>query len=77
MSSNKELEFWKLIAAGAALFYLYKMSKAQGMTLGSNPQGVEVKSKAFVNLASQFVPSEYRPKARELGHKFFKKIMEN
>jgi len=76
MSLNKNIELWKLIAAGAALVYLYKMSKSQGLTMAQNPDGVQVKTKAFVNLASQFVPPEYRQEARNVGHQIMNKIME-
>lgn len=66
MSSNKELHVLKLLAVGTALFYLYKLSKAQGHTLGSNPH-TQVKTKNFVNLAAHLLPEEMRPKAREIG----------
>lgn len=74
MSSNKEIQFWKLLAVGTAMYYLYRVSKAQGVTLGSNPH-TQIKTKNFVNLASQFVPEELRPKAREIGMNLMTKLM--
>jgi len=75
MTKQNELIFWKLVAAGAALFYLYKVTKANGGTLAGNPMGVNVNEQKFVDLASQFVPKEYRGHAKQLGAVVFNKFM--
>ena len=71
--SKNELNLFKLIAVGAALLYLYKLSKAQGTSLAGNPYA-EVKSEQVVNLASEFIPKEYRPYARKIGNAVMTRI---
>lgn len=73
---DKELLMWKLIASGAALFYLYKVSKANGGTLKGNPMGVQIQSDNIVKLASQFLPNEIRPHAKTIGSKLMNRIMD-
>lgn len=76
MSKDKELLMWKLLASGAALFYLYKVTKANGGSLKNNPMGVSVQSENIVRLASQFVPKEFRPHAQRLGNHLLDKVLD-
>lgn len=69
MNKNQELLVWKAVAVAAALLYLYKVAKANGGTLEGNNLGINVNPEKVVHLASQFVPQEFRPKAREVGMK--------
>jgi hypothetical protein len=71
--SEKELQFFKLVAVGAALLYLYKASKASGSTLAGNPYA-QVQSDQVVKLASQFVPREWRGSAVQLGNAIMERI---
>ena len=73
---DKELLMWKLVASGAALFYLYKVSKANGGTLKGNPMGVQIQTDNIVKLASNFVPREYRPHAKFIGSQILNRMME-
>jgi hypothetical protein len=72
--SDKEIQFFKLVAVGAALLYLYKLSQSQGTSLAGNPIA-EVKSEQVVKLASQFAPREWRGSAEKLGNAVMSRIM--
>lgn len=76
-AENKDLLKWKLVAAGAALFYLYKVTKANGGTLKGNPMGVQIQSENIVKLASNFVPPEFRGHARKVGNQIMNRILES
>ena len=76
MEKEKELQLYKLLAAGAALLYLYKVTKANGGTLKGNSMGVQVQTDNIVKLAAQFVPREFRPHAKVMGSQILNRIME-
>jgi hypothetical protein len=73
--TDKEVQFFKLLAVSAVLLYLYKASQAQGKTLAGNPFGVNVRGEQIVNLASQFVPKQYRHHAKKLGNVIVERYM--
>lgn len=62
MTKDKELTFYKLLAVGAALLFLYKYTKKTGGSMQGkyNPDNI-------VNLASHLLPEEYRGHARQVG----------
>ena len=69
MDSKNNLILWKLVAVSAAIFYVYKVSKANGGTLNGNPMGVTINRESLLNLASHLAPIEHRSTIRSFGHK--------
>lgn len=65
MRHDKELLFFKLVAVGGILLYLYKMSQKNGGTLEGT--GMRVNPERIAGFAANFVPREFRPHATELG----------
>lgn len=66
-AKHDNLLFWKALALGAALFYAYKVSKANGGTLQNNPMGMNLDSDKIINMASHFVAPEKRHEVRRVG----------
>lgn len=71
MTKNQELTLFKFLAVGAALLYLYKLTKAEGGTLQGkiNPENI-------ANLGSHLFPKEYRPHAKAMGRVVLNRLME-
>lgn len=68
MSKQEDsLLFWKALALGATIFYVYKVSKANGGTLQNNPMGLNLDSDKLINMASHFVTPEKRHEVRRIG----------
>lgn len=66
-NNQQNIHLWKAIAVGAALFYLYKLSKANGGTLENNPMGITVDSDKIIDLASHLLPDDKRAHVRHYG----------
>lgn len=67
MTKQNELMIYKAVAVAGVLFYLYKVSKANGGTLQGNPMGIKINPDRLVHLGSHLVPEQHRQKALELG----------
>ncbi len=69
--NDKELTFYKLIAVGAALLFLYKYTKKTGGSMQGryNPDNI-------ANLASHLVPPAYRDNARFISRTILTKMVE-
>ena len=65
--NNDSLMVYKAIAVAGVLFYLYKVSKANGGTLQGNPMGVKINPDRLIHLGSHLLPEQHRQKALELG----------
>lgn len=76
MEKNENLMLWKGLAVGAALFYLYKLSKANGGSLQGNPMGVNINSDKIIDLASHLVVPEKRPMIKHYARKIVSKMTE-
>lgn len=69
--SNKEVQFFKLLAVSAVLLYLYKAKKS-GQTLN----GMRVNPEKIAGLAASFVPPEYRKQAIRIGSRAIERMMQ-
>lgn len=76
MTEKKQLQLLKLAAAAMALYYMYRVSKANGGTLKGNNMGIKVNSDRIVDLASHFVPEDYRPQARQMGKNLIDRMLQ-
>lgn len=63
---DKELLFFKLLAVGGILLYLYKVNQKSPNGLMGNPH-INVNADKIAGLAAQFVPHPYREKVRTFG----------
>jgi hypothetical protein len=76
LDDDKEVLFFKLIAFGAVVFYLYKASQKTGGTLAGNPYLKNVDPRKIARLGSVFVPPEFRGYVEKFGtaalHRMFK-----
>ena len=69
--SDKSLTVYKLLAVGAALLYLYKMTQKSGGSMAG-----KYSPESFAHLASQLVPQEYRPHAKQMGVAILNRIIQ-
>jgi hypothetical protein len=76
MNQKNNLLFWKAVALGATLFYVYKVSKENGGSLQGNPMGMNINSDKIINMASHFAPPEQRNNVRKYGKIIVDKIRE-
>lgn len=62
MTSKQQLTLFKFLAVSAALLYLYKLTKAQGLTMSGkyNPESI-------AGLGAQLLPEDYRNHATRIG----------
>lgn len=72
---DKEIAFYKLLAVGAAILYLYKVMQKNGGTLSGNPYGINVNADKIAGLASNFVPNPYKAHAQRLGSVVLSRIL--
>ena len=70
-----DLMFWKAVALAAALFYVYKVTKANGGTLSGNTMGINLNPDKIVDMAAHFVPKDFRHHARTAGKAIIQNYM--
>ncbi len=66
MRHDKELLFFKALAVGGILLYLYKVNQKSPNGLMGNPY-MNVNADKIAGLASQFVPHPFREKVQTVG----------
>jgi hypothetical protein len=72
MTQNQKLILLKLLAVGAAGYYLYHARKAQGGTLSGH-----INTDKIANLGAQLFPAEYRGHAQEIGTVVLNRMFNN
>jgi hypothetical protein len=76
--AKKEILFWQLMAVGIAVYAVFKYQKyLKGGGQAINGMNLNVDPEKVVDLASKFVPHEWRPQARNLGSIILNKVMED